>query len=44
MAAIVSVIGIVKRQNRAAAIAGLVVSVLTMLLIFGYPLLRSICK
>ncbi len=44
MALVISLIGVVRRQNRAAAIAGLVLSGVTMFMLFGYPVLRSLCK
>jgi hypothetical protein len=44
VALVVSLVGVVRRQNRAAAISGLVISAVTMFMLFGYPVLRSLCK
>jgi hypothetical protein len=44
VALVVSLIGLVRRQSRAAAIAGLVLSGLTMFMLFGYPVLMSFCR
>jgi hypothetical protein len=44
VALIVSVVALVRGHNRAAAIVGLVLSGLTVLLLFGYPLLVALCR
>jgi hypothetical protein len=44
LAFIFGVIGLVQRQNRAAAISGMVLSGLCMMVFFAFPLLMMICK
>jgi len=43
-ALIVSIVGLVRGGNRPASIAGIVISGLSMLLFFGFPLLMMLCK
>ena len=44
VAFILSLIGLVRGQNRTAAIVGMVVSGLCALFFFGMPLLSLLCK
>jgi hypothetical protein len=44
VALVISVIAVVRRRNRAAAVAGLALSGLTIFLLFGYPVLMQLCK
>jgi hypothetical protein len=41
---IVSLVATIRGLNRAAAIAGLVLSGLSMVVFFGFPLLMSLCR
>ena len=43
-ALILSVIGLMRGQDRAAAIVGLVLSGVSLLFFFGFPLLLVLCR
>jgi len=44
VALLVSLIALIRGQDRAAAVAGLVLSGLSMAFLFGLPLLVSLCR
>jgi hypothetical protein len=44
VAFLISLIGLIRGTERAAAVAGLVLSGLSLVLLFGLPLMMSLCR